>query len=260
MLNNISNNLVSSLKVKNERDLKDRLNLNHIELINKTHCVGKFDFPKLLSPSNVAIDYLALYSDLFEYNKTLNTCVCFYEYDKVFDGKEGLFNSVYYKNEKALDRFRKRFENVKYFISPDYSLCGDCPEIQNIYNVYKARVTSLALTLLFGKLVIPNITFATRQSFAYMLDGLEECNVVAFSTKGSLKVKEQKELLAEAIRYTVDHLASLKQIIVYDASASNDKTLELFDYATAKGIEVTLPDNLLKNRNLILGGKQNGQI
>ncbi len=260
MLNNTSNNLASSFKVENERDLKDRLNLNHVCLINKTHCTGKYDFPKLLSPSNVTIDYLALYSDHHEYSKTYNTCVCFYEYDKAFDRKEGLFNSVYYKDEKALDRFRKRFENVNYFISPDYSLCGDCPEIQNIYNIYKSRVVSLALTLLFDKLVIPNITFATQQSFDYMLDGLEECSVVAFSTKGSWKTKEQKELLIKAIRYTVDHLKRLKQIIVYDVSTDNAKVLELFSYAIAKGIEVIIPDNLLKDRNLALGGKRNGQI
>lgn len=260
MLKNTNNNLSSSFKVKDEKNLKDRLNLNHIDLINKTHCTGKYDFPKLLSPSNVTIDYLALYSDHYEYDKTSNVCVCFYEYDKTFDGKNGLFNSILYKDDKALDRFRRRFENVNYFISPDYSLCGDCAEILNIYNIYKARVVSLALTLLFDKLVIPNITFSTRKSFEYMLDGLEECSTVAFSTKGSLKVKEQTYLFIESIRYTVDHLNRLKQIIVYDVSTDNDKIMELFRYAITKGIKVIIPNNLLKNRNLTLRGRCNGKI
>lgn len=91
-----------------------------------------------------------------------------------------------------------------------------------------------------------------------MLDGLEECNVVAFSTKCSLKNIEQEELLVEAVKYTVDHLHNLKQIIVYDTSIDNSKVLKTFEYATSRGIEVLIPNNLLKERNIILGGKLNG--
>ena len=137
-------------------------------------------------------------------------------------------------------------------------MCGDVPETINIYSIFKSRLVSLGLTLLLNKLVIPNITYASRKSFEYMLDGLEDCYVVAFSTKGSLKDKGQKELLLETIKYTVDHLHNLKQIIIYDVSIDNSKSLELFSYATNKVIEVMIPNNLLKMRNVILGGKLNG--
>ena len=137
-------------------------------------------------------------------------------------------------------------------------LCGDIPETINIYNIFKSRIVSLGLTLLFDKLVIPNITYASRKSFEYMLDGLEDCYVVAFSTKDSLKDIRQKELLLEAIKYTVDHLHNLKQIVVYDVSMDNSKALELFSYAITKGIEISIPNNLLKMRNIILGDKLNG--
>ena len=137
-------------------------------------------------------------------------------------------------------------------------LCGDVPETINIYNIFKSRIVSLGLTLLLNKLVIPNITYASRKSFEYMLDGLEDCYVVAFSTKGSLKDKGQKELLLEAIKFTADHLHNLKQILVYDVSIDKYRTLELFSYAISKGIEVMIPTNLLKTRNIILGGKLNG--
>ena len=91
-----------------------------------------------------------------------------------------------------------------------------------------------------------------------MLDGLEDCNVVAFSTKGSLKEIRQKELLIEAIKYTVDHLHKLIQIVVYDVSINDSIITDLFKYARSKGIEVSIPNNLLKMRNNILGGKLNG--
>jgi len=169
-----------------------------------------------------------------------------------------LFNAFYENDIKLLNKYKIRFKDVLYFISPYYSICGDIPENRNINNVFKSRFVSLGLTLLFDKLVIPNITYASRKSFTYMLDGLEDCNVVAFSTKGSLKDIRQKELLIEAIKYTVDHLHKLKQIIVYDVSIDNSKTLKFFNYATSKGIEVLIPNNLLKTRNNILGGKLNG--
>ena len=65
-------------------------------------------------------------------------------------------------------------------------------------------------------------------------------------------------MLLETIKYTVDHLLNLKQIIIYDVSIDNSKSLELFSYATSKGIEVMIPNNLLKLRNIIFGGKLNG--
>ena len=258
MLKYKENNLNSSFKVEDEEDLKDRLNLKFMDLINKTTCCGTYDLPKILSPKYVNIDYLALYSDKYEYNKTNNTCVCFYEYDKVFDSKNSLFDAIYNNDIKLLNKYKERFKDVLYFISPDYSLCGDIPEVINIYNIFKSRLVSLGLTLLLNKLVIPNITYASRKSFSYMLEGLEECNVVTFSTKGSLKNIEQEELLVEAVKYTVDHLHNLKQIIVYDASIDNSKVLKTFEYATSRGIEVLIPNNLLKERNIILGGKLNG--
>lgn len=239
-------------------NLKDKLNLHFMNLINKTICVVLYDMPKLSSPKHINIDYLALYFDKYEYTKTNNTCVCFYEYDKAFDYKNSLFNAIYYNDINLLNKYKERFKDVLYFISPDYSLCGDIPEVINIYNIFKSRFVSLGLTLLFDKLVIPNITYASSNSFNYMLDGLEECNVVAFSTKGSLKDKEQKDLLLEAIKYTVDHLHNLKQIVVYDVSIDDSNTLELFGYPITKGIEILIPNNLLKGRNIILGGKLNG--
>ena len=252
------NNLNSLSNQYNEKDLKDKLNLKFMDLINKTTCCGLYDMPKVLSPKHVDIDYLTLYSDKHEYTKTSNTCVCFYEYDKVFDSKNSLFNAIYNNDINLLNKYKERFKDVLYFISPDYSLCGDVPETINLYNIFKSRIVSLGLTLLLNKLVIPNITYASRKSFAYMLDGLEECNVVACSTKGSLKDKGQKELLLETIKYTVDHLHNLKQIVVYDVSIDNSKVLEIFSYATSKGIEVMIPNNLLKMRNIIFGGKLNG--
>lgn len=170
----------------------------------------------------------------------------------MFDNIHGLFNAIYYSKINYLNKYKKRFKDVKYIISPDNSLIGDVPEATNIYNIYKSRVVSLYLTLECNKLVIPNITYATKKSFEYMLDGIQDCNVVSFSTKGSLKNHIQKELLKDSIKYTVDNLLKLRQIVVYDVSNDNDKILELFKYAINKDIQILIPNNILKSRNVIL--------
>ena len=99
---------------------------------------GDYDMPIVGNFDDISvIDYIALYSDTSEYNKTENTCVAFYQYDHVFDGIHGLYNSIIYKDEERLDKFRERFKGVKYIIAPDYSLFGDFPNALQIFNIWK---------------------------------------------------------------------------------------------------------------------------
>ena len=121
MLKYNKNNLDSLSNQYNEKDLKDKLNLKFMDLINKTTCVGLYDMPRVLSPKHVNIDYLTLYSNKLDYTKTDNTCVCFYECDKTFDSKSNLFNGIYNHDIKLINMFKERFKDVSYFISPDYS-------------------------------------------------------------------------------------------------------------------------------------------
>ena len=194
--NNIEEkNLVLFKEGKNKTDLKDRLNLHYLKYLNTTYTVGKYDSIHFSSPVNAKIDYLALYSQPSEYNKTSNTAVCFFEDDIKFDRKNGLWNAIYYNDSKLIEQYRERFKNVKYFISPDYSQIGDVPFWLNLFNLQRSRIVSLFLVQELNKLVYPLITYSNENSFEYMLDGLEECNVVAFSLKGALKTNEQLDML-----------------------------------------------------------------
>ena len=49
-------------------------------------------------------------------------------------------------------------------------------------------------------------------------------------------------------RMTVDTL-NLKKIIVYDVCKTDGKALAIFEYAIQKGVEIVIPDNILKKRN-----------
>jgi len=56
---------------------------------------------------------------------------------------DGLYNAIYYNDKKRLDYYRKRFEGIKFFISPDYSVCGDIDKAENIYRIVKSRRIAL---------------------------------------------------------------------------------------------------------------------
>lgn len=232
-----------------KRDLKNLLNLNYLDFTNKTNKVGEYDLPCIVCPAIYCIDYIALYKELKDYHKTKETAIGFYQYDREFDGINGLGNAIWYGDKKRLNYYKERFKNCKYFIAPDYSQCGDIENAENIHRIFKSRVVSIWLTMNVGAIVIPNITYSNEKSFEYMLDGLEECKTVAFSTKGSVKKEYEKDMLVAAIAKTVDTL-NLKSIIVYSVSVDEENIRKIFGYAIRKGIEIIIPHNLLRNRNI----------
>ena len=103
-----------------------------------------------------------------------------------------------------------------------------------------------------GAIVIPNITFTTEESADFALDGYEECSTVCMSTKGHMDEPAENQRLRKNITLTVDKLSKLKTIIVYDVCGTNNDTLNTFSYAIEKGIEIIIPDNTLKSRNMQL--------
>lgn len=97
---------------------KKLLNLNFIGYTNQTYLIGKYDLPYVICSDVVKPDYLALYSETSNYFKTDNTCVCFYLYDIKFDCIRGIYNAIYYQDEKLLVKYKERFKGVKYAIAP----------------------------------------------------------------------------------------------------------------------------------------------
>ena len=230
-------------------NLRKLLNLNFLKYTNKTFSIGKKDLPALYCRTDVYPDFLALYSEPGLYFKTDKTAVCFYEYDSEFDGIHGLYNAIKYDDKELLKFFKARFENVKFFISPDCSLLGDVQKVVNEERIFASRVDALWFIHELGAVVMPDISFPNEEYSEYTLDGLEKCETVAISTKGHMNSKKERKWLYEHIRIAVDKLPRLKAIVVYDG-CGNDKNLEkVFSYAKAKNIKIIVPENTLKNCN-----------
>ncbi len=238
--------------MEKEDKLKKKLMLYLLDYLNLTTCCSSIDFPNVKNYDVIDPDYIALYKERGLYHYSKNTIVSFYNFDEVFDGNKGLYESIRTNNQKEIFKFIERFNGCKYFIEPDYSQCGDINNIINIINIFKAKVVSIWLTMTFNAIVIPNITYASRDMFDFMILGLDECEVVAMSTKGSMDDDEEKELFEDAVKYTVDNLKKLKRIIVYTASTKRENVEDLFQYAKDRGIEISIPNNTLLERNMVL--------
>lgn len=240
--------------MKKKKNLKKLLNLGFLDYTNLTPKYGDLDMPYVRCQTIPHIDYLATYSQPSTYFRTPNTALSFFEYDVFFDGLYGLWNAISYGVAELQDYYRERFNNIRYFISPDYSKCGDIPETENIHRQFRSRIVAIWLTMNLNAIVIPLVSCANKNSMKYMLDGMQDCNIVAFNAKGPMGDPDQLTIFIDAIRYTVDNLPSLQSIIVYTSSPNTKKVLNCFKYASGAGIEIQIPDNMLQTRNRLLGG------
>ena len=242
---------VKGFEMKKRKDLKKKLNLNYLYLTNKTTCYGELGLPKLVCNTKFIPDYIALSGQPCEYFRTKNTIVAFNEYDNAFNGKNGLYYSIYFNDKKCLERLKQKYKGIKYFIMPDISNFGDVQPYENHHRMGQARKIALWLNIENHSIVIPFIGCGSRRDFRYMIEGLEDVSVVAFSTKGKVNDEIETKLLIDTIKYTVDNLKKLKRIIVYDVCKDNSYVDEIFKYAKEKGIDIVVPNNILKLRNQV---------
>ena len=216
---------------------------------------GDYDMPIICCFDDISkIDYLSLYSDLQDYQKTNNTCICFYQYDHVFDGINGLYNSVIYQNEKRLTFFRERFKNVKYIVGRDYSLFGDFPVALQIFNIYKSRVCMAWLKDNTNAIIIPNIRWTFDFSYKFAFDGIMRGSNIAISILGQIRDKSNKKMFFDGFKEAINRIEP-KTILVYGFITETNFD-EIFGYAESKGIKIIIPHSkidMYKKENAIYG-------
>lgn len=236
-------------------DLLGKLNLNYLKFTNKSIYAGLFDLPSLACNTEILPDYIALYTQPGAYHKTMLTAVGFWLYDNTFEDYDGLYNAIYYNVKNRLEFYKERFKDVKIFFTPDYSQSGDMDLIEQLNRLKMARVVGLWLVEELGAVVIPFITAALPDVLPIALNGLEDCSVVAFSTMGYVDSAIERMVLKELVRLTVDSL-NLRTIIVFDVCQGMEAVDDIFSYARERGIEIVVPTNALKERNVIHAGER----
>lgn len=229
-----------------EKRIDKLLNFEHLQYTNRCEYVGDFDLPNISCHIPLpSIDYLALSRERREYRET--DCVCFFEYDRYFDGRNGIFNAIYYGDKKLLRSFAARYPDVRYFISPDYSISSDIPVVESLYRNYKARVVSAYLVTELHRKVIPNISFVDDTTAKIALTGIDRGSTVCISTKGLMRSNEDMRLLEYIFDRTIEAVKP-SCVVIYTATANESKLKPLLDRVSASGAIPLVPNNLLLSR------------
>ncbi len=234
---------------RREADLRKMLNLRYLNYIDKALPSENYGLPMLNCDIKVLPDFIALYSQVSLYNHTKTTCVGFYQFDNIFDGLKGFINAFSYGDRQLMDKYRKRFQNVSMFIMPDCSMFDDLDLGYNISQLKRAILGALILSVEFKKVVIPNLTYISEETFPMYFDSIQFCGVVAISLKGHIRYRKERQLLKAAVKYAVDNMPNLRVLVVYSVCGKDETVYEVLDYAVKNGIEICIPQNTLRERN-----------
>lgn len=226
-----------------------KLNLSFLKYTNQGHYLGDYEMPEatcvLSSPD---IDYLALFGERVD-SKYRSPALCFYEYDDRFDGIDGLFNAIYHDDRRLLKKYGRRLEDYHYVVSPDYSICGDVPFVENAYRVFKSRVVGSYLVNELGKVVIPNVSFVDERTRKVALSGIAKHSAVALSTKGLLRHDDG------LLEYIVDETMKVLEpsvVVLYNVAVKSPRLTGIVDRMKSADAKVAMPPNRLLLRNQAL--------
>ncbi len=233
------------------KNLNKKLNLSFLNYTNQGFYYGKLDIPEATCKLDICpIDYIAQYGEKLD-SKYKFPALCFYQYDNEFDGMNGLYNAIYYDDKKSLIKYKEKLKYFHYIISPDYSICGDAPLIENLHRIFKSRLVGSYLVNELNKIVIPNISFFDENTKKVTLSGISKNSTVAISTKGLLNGKRKQELMDYIVNETIKEIHP-EIVILYNVSVKCPKYNEIVHKFQNNGIKVIVPPNKLLIRNQIL--------
>ncbi len=173
---------IEKLQHINDEFYKQLLNLQTKKLVrNEFKMVGKFELPIILK-NDFELEKIKLYSySNTKYNDERNRfkTIHFFIHDYRFE-------SIYENAEYAVEKLKQYHA----LCSPDFSLYADMPLTLQMYNTFKNRWCG-AYWQSLGIKVIPTISWSDERSFDFCFDGVEKGSIVAISTHGNHKCKEE---------------------------------------------------------------------
>ncbi len=99
------------------------------------------------------------------------------------------------------------------------------PRVLQIYNVYRSRAVGCYLNKL-GFKVVANVKWTDDISYSYCFAGIERGSVVAVSTLGCLRAKNDKNLFIAGFKELINRIQP-KSIILY--GSLNDELKKILD-------------------------------
>lgn len=200
-------------------------------LVRSATFCGEEEFPAIKSCNEIPNKIIPFSEAMKLKNSDYNCWICFYELDC-------LFIRFWNNPHKYLDKIKK-FNGV---ISCDFSMYVNMPLVMQKYHVYMGR--ALANWLIDnGVKVIPNVRLGDERTYSFAFDGLYKGDVIAIGTIGTIKNLEEKKIVVNAIKKTIEILEP-RDIIIYGSLPSEIKnnypnvnfhTYENYNYRKVRG-------------------------
>lgn len=178
------------------------------KLLPKVSLSSKHGMP-IVGPYNGTIPVRLLSHHRSLQRKMYNYCLHFYEDDRHF--QKMLYN---------YDSYMNYVSRYPYVISPDFSIHADYPEplvsINSFYNKLFCACWQKE-----GLSVIPNVSWAKKESYDICFDGYPQNSVIAINSTGCVRDKRSKALWYSGYEEVMKRL-NPKHIIRYGAKQDGE--------------------------------------
>lgn len=168
------------------------------DLLEKVRLTEKYNMPILKGTMHIPAEVISFNYALSTKDRK-NKCVHFYIDDYQF---ERVWNKPY--------KFLEVLKQFKAVIMPDFSLYKNMPLPLQLYNSYRSKLLA-SFWENNGIEVIPNLNWSDENSLNFSLEGLPKYSVVALSTNGVLKNKEE---FLKCFNKAIEILKPIKIILI----------------------------------------------
>jgi hypothetical protein len=168
-------------------------------LVENSSYAGELEMPKLKKTDYIPNELIAF--SKCKSSKDINKWVAFFEDDWLFERL--------WRNPNKYLEVLKSFNGV---ILPDFSLYRDMPLVMQYWNIYRSRAIGVWLQK-NGVKIIPNIRFGDERTFNACCLGIERGGTIAIGTYGSMKDREDREIMLQGIKYVVKELVPSNLVI-----------------------------------------------
>lgn len=179
----------------------------NLEFVDNERTAGFYQMPIIKSESHIPDDLIGFNYMLSSNNKS-SGIHCFID-DYQF---ERLWNQPFEYIEKLAE--------YDCFLTPDFSLYLDMPMAMKIWNIYRSRLIGQIMQD-SGITVIPTVSWAEPETFAFCFDGIEQGSVVAVSTIGVKKEKNSFNIWKSGMDEMIRRIKP-QAIIVYGGEVEYD--------------------------------------
>ena len=142
----------------------------NLEMFDASRCAGFYEMPTIRKSTFIP-------SDLIGFNYALNSknkragIHCFvddYQFERLWNNPDAYIETI---------------AGYECFLTPDFSLYMDMPMAMKVWNIYRSRLIGQYYQD-HGIEVIPTVSWAEPETFAFCFDGIEQGATVAVSTIG----------------------------------------------------------------------------